>query len=53
MCQVDIRQCEGYTQHIPEAVDYYEPFRDFCPRSLKCMLKRESFEEITTIAALL
>ena len=29
MCQVIIRQCEGYTQHKPEVVDYYEPFRDF------------------------
>ena len=29
MCQVDIRQCEGYTQHKLEVVDYYEPLRDF------------------------
>ena len=28
MCQVVIRQCEGYTQHKPEVVDYYESFRD-------------------------
>ena len=28
MCQVVIRQCEGYTQHKPEVVDYYEPFCD-------------------------
>ena len=28
MCQVVIRQCEGYTQHKPEVVDYYEPLRD-------------------------
>ena len=24
-----IRQCEGYTQHKPEVMGYYEPFRDF------------------------
>ena len=29
MCQVVIRQCEGFTQHKPEVVDYYEPVRDF------------------------
>ena len=29
MCQVVIRQCEGYTQHKPEVVDYYEPFHNF------------------------
>ena len=29
MCQVVIRQCEGYTQHKPEVVDNYEPFCDF------------------------
>ena len=28
MCQVVIRQCEGYTQHKPEVVDYCEPFCD-------------------------
>ena len=28
MCQVVIRQCEGYTKHKPEVVDYYEPFRE-------------------------
>ena len=28
-CQVVIRQCEGYTKHKPEVVDYYELFRDF------------------------
>ena len=31
MCQVVIRRCEGYTQHKPEVVDYYEAFRDFAP----------------------
>ena len=29
MCQVVIRQLEGYAQHKPEAVEYCEPFRDF------------------------
>ena len=24
MCQVVIRQCEGYKQHKPEVVDYYQ-----------------------------
>ena len=47
MCQVVIRQCEDYTQHEPEVVDYYEPFRDFLHQILKY------FEEITTIGALL
>ena len=29
MCKVVIiGQCEGYTQHNPEVVDYYEPLRD-------------------------
>ena len=53
MCQVVIQQCQGYTQHKPEVVDYIEPFRDFLHQILKCMLQRESFEEITTIVALL
>ena len=35
MCQVVIRHCEGYTQHKPEVVDYYEPFRDFLHHILK------------------
>ena len=35
MCQFVIRQCEGYTQHKPEVVDYYEPFRDFLHQILK------------------
>ena len=35
MCQVVIGQCEGYTQHTPEVVDYYEPFRDFLHKMLK------------------
>ena len=50
MCQVVIRQCEGYRQHKPEAVGYCEPFCDFL-HQIQCMLQRESFEEITTIAA--
>ena len=29
MCQVVIRQFEGYSQHKPEVVDYCEPFPDF------------------------
>ena len=47
MCQVVIRQCEGYTQHKPEVVDYYEPFRDFLHQIIKVYAPRESFEEIT------
>ena len=35
MCQVVIRQREGYAQHKPEAVDYCEPFRDFLHQILK------------------
>ena len=50
--QVVIRQCEGYTQNKPEVVDYCEPFRDFLHQILKCILQRESFEDIITIAAL-
>ena len=53
MCQVVIGQCEGYTQHKPEVVNYYEPIRDFLHQILKVYDPRESFEEITTIAALL
>ena len=53
MCQVVIRQCEVYTQHKPGVVDYCEPFRDFLHQIRKVYAtKRESFEEITTIAAL-
>ena len=44
MCQVVIRQCEGYTQHKPEVVGYYEPIFDFLHQILK---------ENTAIAALL
>ena len=42
-----------YTQHKPEVVDYYEPFRDLLHQILQVLLQRESFEEITTTAALL
>ena len=38
MCQVVIRQCEGYTQHKPKVVDYYEPFCDFLHQILKVVL---------------
>ena len=50
MCQVVIRQCEGDTQHKPEVVDHYEPFRDFLHQILKVYAPKSSFEEITTIA---
>ena len=35
MRQVVILQCEGYTQHKPEVVDYCEPFHDFLHQILK------------------
>ena len=53
MCQVVIRQCEGYTQHKLEVVNYYEPFRDFLHQIIKVYAPKESFEEITTIVVLL
>ena len=53
MCQIVIRQCVGYTQPKQEVVDYCEPFRDFLHQMLKVYAQKESFEEITTIAALL
>ena len=43
MCQVVIRQCEGYTQHKPEVVDYYEPFRDFLHQILKVYAPKRKF----------
>ena len=43
MCQVVIRQCEGYTEHKPEVVDYYEPFRDFMPQILKAYTPKICF----------
>ena len=53
MCQVVIRQCEGYTQHKPKLVDYYESYRDFLHQILKVYAPKRKFQEITTIAALL
>ena len=41
MCHIVIRQCEGYTQHKPEAVDYYEPFRNFLHQILNSVEKRK------------
>ena len=43
MCQVVIRQCEGYTQHKPEVVDYYELFRDFLHQILKVYAPKSKF----------
>ena len=43
MCQVVIRQCEGYTQHKPEVVDFYEPFRDFLHQILKVYAPKRKF----------
>ena len=43
MCQVVIRQCEGYTQHKPEVGDYYEPFRDFLHQILKVYAPKRKF----------
>ena len=42
-CKVVIRQCEGYTQHKPEVVDYYEPFRDFLHQVLKVYTPKGKF----------
>ena len=43
MCQVVIRQCEGYTQHKPEVVDYCEPFRDCLHQILKVYAPNSKF----------
>ena len=43
MCQVVIRQCEGFTQHKPEVVDYYEPIRDFLHPILKVYVLKRKF----------
>ena len=43
MCQVVIRQCEGYTQHKPEEVDYYESFRDFLHQIPKVYAPKSKF----------
>ena len=41
MCQVVIRHCEGYTQHKPEVVDYYEPFHDFLHQIFSSVCSKE------------
>ena len=38
-----IRQCEGYTQHKPEVVDCWEPFRDFLCQILKVYVPKRYF----------
>ena len=43
MCQLVIPQCEGYTQHKPEVVDYYEPFRDFLHQILTVYAPKRKF----------
>ena len=43
MCQVVIRQCEGYTQYKTEVVDYCEPFRDFLHQILKVYAPKRKF----------
>ena len=43
MCQVVIRQCEGYTQHKPEVKDYYAPFHDFLHQLLKVYAPKRKF----------
>ena len=42
MCQVVIRQYEGYTQYKPEVVDYCEPFRDFLHQILKVYAQKRN-----------
>ena len=43
MCQDVIRPCEGYTQHKPEVVDSYEPFRDIMPQILRVYAPKRKF----------
>ena len=43
MFQVVIRQCEGYTQHKAEEVDYYESFRDFLHQIMKVYAPNRKF----------
>ena len=43
MCQVVIRQCEGYTQHKLEVVGYFEPFCDFLHQILKVYAPNRKF----------
>ena len=38
-----IRQCESYTQHKPEVVDYYEPFCNFLHQILKVYAPKRKF----------
>ena len=41
--QLGIRQCEGYTQHKPEVMDYCETFRDFLHQILKVYAPKRKF----------
>ena len=43
MCQVVIHQCEGFTKHKPEVVDYFEPCRDFLHQILKGYAPKRKF----------
>ena len=43
MCQVVIRQCEGYTQLKPEVGDYSQPFRDLLHQILKLSAPKRKF----------
>ena len=43
MYQVVLGQCEGYTQHKPEVVDYYAPFCDFLHQILKVYAPKRKF----------
>ena len=42
-CQNVIRQCEGYTQHKLEVVDYYEQIGDFLHLILKVYAPNRQF----------
>ena len=43
MCQIAIAHCEGYTQHKPEELGNYEPFRDFLHLILKVYATKRKF----------
>ena len=43
MCQVVIRQYEGYTQLKPEVVDYYVPFHGFLHQILNVYAPKRKF----------
>ena len=43
MCKVVIRQCEGYAQHKPEVMDYYEPFHDILHQIMKVYAQKNKF----------